>query len=110
MRAPLDRPTEKDTLYLAMKSSNGYSRLFFLGGLAFVSGCGLSEYEAQYEKQQERMNYVDQENQYLNGPLNLPVPKDSKNPGLNVFIRLPIGISRNHEEKPEGTLYRYPKI
>jgi hypothetical protein len=106
----VDRPVEKDTLYLAMKSSNGYSRLLVLAGLAFVPGCGLSEYQAKYEKQQERMNYVDQENQYLNGPLNVPVAKESKNPVANVFLRIPVGISRNYDETPEGILYRYPKI
>lgn len=106
---PLDRRTEKDTLYLTMISSNGYSCLFIVAGLAFVSGCGLSEYEAKYEKQQERMNYIDQENQYLNGPLNVPVLKDSKGPNLDVFLRVPLGISRNYDETAEGILHRYPK-
>lgn len=93
-----------------MKLSNGYSPLVLLAGLTFVPGCGLSEYQAKYEKQQERMNYVDQENQYLNGPLNGPVAKDSKSPSVNIFLRVPVGISRNYDEVPEGILHRYPKV
>jgi hypothetical protein len=92
-----------------MKSCNGYLNLFLLAGLAFASGCGLSEYEAKYEKQQERMNFIDQENQYLGAPFELPIPKESKGPLPKIHLRLPLGISTNYEEKPEGILYRYPK-
>jgi len=95
-----------------MKPSNGYT----LGMLAILTatvalglGCGLSEYEAKYEKQQERMNYLDQENQYLGGPIKLPLPKESKDPMPDIQLRLPVGISTNYEEKPEGILYHYPR-
>jgi len=92
-----------------MKISNGEVRFFLAAGLLGALGCGLSEYQQKYEKQQERMNYLDQENQYLGSPLNVPAPKESKNVPPKVFLRLPIGISPNHDEKPEGILYRYPK-
>ncbi len=93
-----------------MKPSIGYRRLLLMAGLAFVSGCGLSQYQAKYEKQQERMNYFDQENLFLGAPLKLPDLKESNSPYPNVFLRPPLGISTTPEEKPEGILYRYPKI
>jgi hypothetical protein len=95
-----------------MKPSNCYS-LYFLALLsatvALALGCGLAEYEGKYEKQQERMNYIDQENQYLGSPVELPVSKESKGPVPEIHLRLPLGISTNYEEKPEGILYHYPK-
>jgi hypothetical protein len=78
-----------------------------VAGLAFVSGCGLSEYQAKYGEQQKRF---DQEYQYLGSPLKLPESKDSNSPNLSVFILPPLGISSTPEDKPEGILYRYPKI
>jgi hypothetical protein len=92
-----------------MKISNAELRFFLTAGLLGALGCGLSEYQQKYEKQQERMNYLDQENQYLGSPLKVPAPKESKNVPPKVFLRLPIGISPNYDEKPEGILYRYPK-
>jgi hypothetical protein len=92
-----------------MKISNGELRFFLTAGLLGALGCGLSEYQQKYEKQQERMNYLDQENQYLGSPLNVPAPKESKNVPPKVYLRLPLGISPNYNEKPEGILYRYPK-
>ncbi len=92
-----------------MKISNGELGFFLTAALFGAWGCGLSEYQQKYEKQQERMNYLDQENQYLGSSLNVPAPKESKNVPPKVFLRLPIGISPNYDEKPEGILYRYPK-
>src|SRR5262245_35827194 len=92
-----------------MKIPNGDLRFILSASLLGALGCGLSEYQQKYEKQQERMNYLDQENQYLGSPLKVPVSKESKNAPPQVFLRLPIGISPNHDEKPEGILYRYPK-
>jgi len=92
-----------------MKLSNGDIRFFLAVGLLGAWGCPLSEYQQKYEKQQERMNYLDQENQYLGSPLNVTAPKESKNVPPKVFLRLPLGISPNYDEKPEGILYRYPK-
>jgi hypothetical protein len=92
-----------------MKISNGEVRFFLAAGLLGAVGCGLSEYQQKYEKQQERMNYLDQENQYLGSPLSVPAPKETKNIPPKVFLRLPLGISLNYDEKHEGILYRYPK-
>src|SRR5438445_1033445 len=103
----LDRPREKYTLLLGMKPFNGYQRVLFAAGIAFAPGCGLSEYQSKYEKQQERMNYLDQENLYLGRPLVLPVKKESNGP--RVSVRLPLGISTKPDEEPVGILYRYPK-
>ena len=90
-----------------MKAFNGYQRVLFAAGIAFGSGCGLSEYQSKYEKQQERMNYLDQENLYLGRPQVLPAKKESNGPPVSV--RLPLGISTKPDEEPVGILYRYPK-
>jgi hypothetical protein len=91
-----------------MKPLFGYRRPLLATGLALVLGCGLSEYQSKYEKQQERINYLDQENQYLGrGPEPLE-KKDSSDPASMVSLRFPVGISSRAEEKPQGTLYRYP--
>src|SRR5438128_6562021 len=91
-----------------MKRIDGYRCLLLAAGLAFGSGCGLSEYESKYEKQQERMNYLDDENRYLGRPVELVAKKGSTGPIIR--LRLPRGISTNHDEEPLGVLYRYPKI
>jgi len=88
-----------------MKRADGYRCLLF--GLAFCSGCGLSEYESKYEKQQERMNYLDEENRYLGKPIELATKKDSTGSGIR--LRLPLGISTNHDEETVGILNHYPK-
>src|SRR5712692_8324840 len=90
-----------------MKLSNGDIRFFLAVGLLGAWGCGLSEYQSKYEKQQERMNYLDQENLYLGRPLILPAKKESNGPPVSV--RLPLGISTKPDEEPVGILYRYPK-
>jgi hypothetical protein len=90
-----------------MKSSNGYWRLLLAAGIVFAAGCGLSEYQSKYEKQHERMNYLDQQDQYLGRAVTLPDRKDSHEP--HASVRLPLGISTNHEEEPVGILYRYPR-
>jgi hypothetical protein len=92
-----------------MRISNGDLWFLLAAGLLGALGCGLSEYQQKYEKQQERMNYIDQENQYLGSPLHVPVSKESKSAPPQVYLRLPLGISPNYDEKPEGILYRYPK-
>jgi len=103
----LDRAQEKHTLLLEMKPSNGYRCLLLMAGIVSCSGCGLSEYQSKYEKQQERMNYLDQENLYLGQAITLPDKKDSGGP--NISVRLPRGISTKHDEQTTGILYRYPK-
>ena len=90
-----------------MKPFNGYRCVLLAAGIAFAPGCGLSEYQSKYEKQQERMNYQDQENLYLGRPLVLSAKKESNGP--QVSVRLPLGISAKPDEEPVGILYRYPK-
>jgi hypothetical protein len=88
-----------------MKPSVGYRRLLVASGIVLAWGCGLSEYQAKYEKQQERMNYLDQENLYLSKD---PIEKkDSNNAAVKLYVRLPLGISTIAEEKLLGILNRY---
>jgi hypothetical protein len=90
-----------------MKPSDGYRCLFVAAGIAFGAGCGLSEYESKFAKQQQRMNYLDEQNRYLGRPIEPPGKKDS--PGPTIRLRLPLGISTNFEEETLGILYHYPK-
>jgi hypothetical protein len=125
----LDRPKEKDIsvpeerwewwqiryhlplrltpLSLTMKRSDGYRCFLLAGGIVFAVGCGLSEYQSKYEKQQERMNYLDQENLYLGQPRVLSTMKESSAP--RVSIRFPLGISVKPDEETVGILYHYAK-
>jgi hypothetical protein len=91
-----------------MKPTVGYRCLLVAVGLALGSGCGLSEYQSKYQKQQGRINYLDDENRYLGRPVELVAKKDSTGPIIR--LRLPRGVSTNHDEEPLGVLYRYPKI
>jgi hypothetical protein len=100
MRLPL-------TIPFAMKPSNGCWCFLFGGGIALAAGCGLSEYESKYAKQQERVNYLDEQNRYVGRPIEPPGKKDS--PGPTVRLRLPLGISTNFEEETQEILYHYPK-
>ena len=82
--------------------------LFFLS----ASGCGVGEYEARMDEQQKRVQYLDDENKYLEGkPLKLPEKKtEDKEALLNeeFFFRPPTGISTTPDERPfAGIVYRY---
>jgi len=90
-----------------MTLCNGYRRVLLWTGVAFTLGCGLSEYQSKYEKQQERMNYLDQENLYLVRPQIIPPKKETNEP--HISLRLPVGISTKPDEEPMGILHRYPK-
>jgi hypothetical protein len=73
-----------------MKIPNGDLRFILSASLLGALGCGLSEYQQKYEKQQERMNYLDQENQYLGSTLNVPSPKESKSAPPKSFFVCPL--------------------
>jgi hypothetical protein len=87
---------------------------FFLLAAACLlgSGCGLDYYEQQMVAEQNRLKYLDEENQNLEGsPLKLPEQKvDDKEAvhGKDFFFRPPRGISTTPDAKPIGILYRYP--
>jgi hypothetical protein len=79
------------------------------GGL----GCGLTQYEGKMEEQQDRLDYMEQENKHLSpGYLQLPPTKEDKKviiPGNHFFCRPPIGISLTPTEQKLGdVLYVFP--
>lgn len=90
-------------------------------GLA-AGGCGLTEYEEQVKYQQERIDYIDKQNKYLGPPITPPprrvgtvVPSaegehggKQTGPDFDLFLRPPLGVSSQCEERPMGAyLYRY---
>lgn len=78
-----------------------------MGG--FLSGCGLDEYEKQMEYQQQRLDYLEEENRLLE-PQSLTVPpvKDGAGkivlPSTNFFFRPPKGFSIVAGERPLSNL------
>jgi hypothetical protein len=90
-----------------MKPREVYQRILVAGGIILAAGCGLSEYQNKYEKQQDRMNYLDQENQFLGPPVALPAKKDSNDP--RVSVRLPWGMKSKPDDETLGILHRYAK-
>jgi hypothetical protein len=90
-----------------------------LGLAVFLSGCGLSEYEANMASEQARVHRIDEENKYLDDPVEWPAKKESdkketgkKDPDKNyvdVFFRPPRGISRKPNTRQHGTLYVFPR-
>ncbi len=82
--------------------------------LPLSAGCGLSEYEDRMEREQKRVNYIDEENKHLEGtPLKLPEKKsddkkpDEKEAGPELFFRPPKGFATTAEPKPTGILIRF---
>jgi hypothetical protein len=93
---------------------NGNRRIEFLGCLVavllFALGCGLSEYQEKFARQQERVNYWDRENEYLGKPIELPKKKEGDtSPGMLIFFRPPLGVLATPDEKPVGVLFHYAK-
>jgi hypothetical protein len=90
-----------------------------LGLAAFLTGCGLSDYEANMASEQARVHRLDEENKYLDDPVEWPARKegDKKDTGkkdvdknyVEVFFRPPRGISRKPNAKQHGTLYVFPR-
>jgi hypothetical protein len=92
--------------------------LVLVAALPFVAGCGLDAYEAQMEKQQKRLEYIDELNKYLGAKVEIPQPKgpiaDSKKgpttlkgptPAPDLFLRLPKGLDNNGKATPLGPHY-----
>jgi hypothetical protein len=78
--------------------------------LLFALGCGLSEYQEKFARQQERVNYLDRENEYLGKPIELPKKKEGdSSPSLSVFFRPPFGIATSPDENSLGVLSHYGK-
>jgi hypothetical protein len=84
---------------------------------ASIAGCGLAEYEAQMEKAQKHLEYIDKENQYLGEAIELPPPEKAppgaepkSSPKIDLFFRPPKGFLPKYEATPVGNLlYRYPR-
>lgn len=86
--------------------------LGWLAGCVFLTGCGLSAYEAKMQRAQQRLKAIEEENRILDGPLSIPVPaaKEGVPPPPAVFLRAPKGISeiaQNATEPRNGVLYTY---
>jgi hypothetical protein len=84
-----------------------------LAGAFLFTGCGLSNYEQDMYRQQQRIENIDRENQVLGLPLAAPPKltpegKRGEGPVTEVFIRPPLGIMPNFDENPFGLLlWRY---
>lgn len=79
--------------------------------LPLGSGCGLEHYEQQMGFEQKRLKYLDDENQNLAGPLELPAKNEKDKdaiPDKDFFFRPPKGIRATPDAQPVGILYRYP--
>jgi hypothetical protein len=68
----------------------------FLPGclLVMVAGCALGDYEAQIDKQRKRLDVLDEENRFLNEPIEVPKTENkdgTKSPTwpFDVYVRLP---------------------
>jgi hypothetical protein len=77
-----------------------------------LSGCGLSDYEAKMVSEQKRVQRFDDEAEFLDEPVEIPVKKEAGSTGqpstqVDVFFRPPCGISSKPETTTRGELYRY---
>jgi hypothetical protein len=84
-------------------------------GVALLGGCGLTEYEAKIELEQKRLEYVDAEASFLEGPVNFPEPgKDAPKDAVksrDVFLRPPKGVGTKVAATPvkaSPLLHEYP--
>jgi hypothetical protein len=79
--------------------------------LLLESGCGLDHYEQQMEREQQRLQYLDDQNQNLEAnPLKWPEKKGEDKEAVgdkDFFFRPPKGISTTPEPMPMGMFYRY---
>jgi hypothetical protein len=88
------------------------ARRFVLGLLLLsLPACGLSDYEAQMQKTQERLERFQDERTYLDAPVSIPTEKDKDDhdvPLANVFFRPPKGINSKPVPQPRlGLMWRY---
>ncbi|HEV3081182.1 MAG TPA: hypothetical protein VGY66_15490 [Gemmataceae bacterium] len=76
-------------------------------------GCGLTDYEARLEVQEKRLKYMEEENKNLNDrPVNLAdrVTEEGGVKYKQFFLRVPLGVSHNPEEKGEGKFDVYKPL
>jgi hypothetical protein len=76
-------------------------------------GCGLTDYEARLEVQEKRLKYMEEENKNLNDrPVNLSdrVTEDGGVKYKQFFLRVPLGISHNVDDKAEGKFDVYQSL
>jgi hypothetical protein len=74
---------------------------------AALTGCGLADYQERMDGEQQRMDYILNENRALQGPVELPRPKDATEKLPDVFFRPPKGISRAPAEEAKFFPYVY---
>jgi hypothetical protein len=75
---------------------------------ALLGGCGLPEYEARMQQEQERLDRFDEENKALDAPLDPPKRQAGKDTVQDpVFFRPPKGIAATPKEPALGPLSRY---
>ena len=83
--------------------------------LLAVPACGLSDYEAKMRDAQERKDRFDEEEKYLDVPVQIPTQKnkdDRDEPVANVFFRPPKGIEPKPQAQPRNSLnlWRYARV
>lgn len=75
-----------------------FSRTVCVAALAYVLGCGLSDYEKRMDEQREKMRAFDEEVLLLGDLIEMPYQLDAKNKKIplipfDVFLRMPKGVS-----------------
>jgi hypothetical protein len=76
-------------------------------------GCGLTDYEARLEVQEKQLRYMEEENKNLNDrPVNLSdrMTEDGRVNYKQFFLRLPLGVSQNSDDRPEGKFDVYAAL
>jgi len=80
-----------------------------------AGGCGLSEYEQQIDREQKRLQLIDEENSYLGEPIEAPKIKQANSttfqiPTTTIGFRPPRGIAAKPGSELRGDiLYQYSK-
>lgn len=90
------------------KRSGPRCRRLLLGLLSLTfSACGLNEYEGHMRKAQESWQHFDDENKFLDNPVNFPTEKNKDGheiPLSDVFFRPPKGIDTEPQPNPRNNL------
>ncbi|WP_146751194.1 hypothetical protein, partial [Pseudomonas aeruginosa] len=74
-----------------------------------ANGCGLSEYEEQIDREQKRLQLIDEENKLLGEPIEAPKIKETNSTVFQIsattlFFRPPRGIGAKPGPAPRGEL------
>src|SRR2546423_1642710 len=68
-----------------------------------AGGCGLAHYQQQMAEEQERLKRIDEENEKLGDPVQLPEKKDRP----TYFFRPPLGITNIGSPHESSVLQRF---